>query len=289
MPCVLGIDAAWSAGCPSGISLLSCEPASRPRLLVTARSFVEYAQVLDGATPRWDKPPPHGQMGLREVLEATARKLGSWPLISIDIPLSSQPIAGRRLADQEVAREYGRLGATTHTPNPNRPGGVSLGIYKTLTGLGYQLATNEVCFSTERPLFLETYPHPAVIELLELDYRLPYKTSRRHDYWPKDTPARRWERLVESMTLLHRGLSGEVELAGRLPEPSFLRAARPKTPAFKGYEDALDATICAWVGAEFLRGRCRPLGGTDGTVWLPLPRRGQPRSCLVAGARLESY
>lgn len=273
MPYVLGIDAAWSAQWPSGSSLLSCEPAPRPRLLVAARSYVEYMQVLDGGTPRWDQPPPNGPVPLREVLEATASKLGSWPLVSLDIPLSRQPIAGRRQADQEVAREYAARAAATHTPNPRRPGEVSSRIYETLTGLGYQLVTNGACLAPNRPLFLETYPHPAVIELLALERRLPYKTARRQEYWPGDTPARRWEKLVASLTVLHERLRGELELAEKLPEPSFLRAVRPKAAVFKGYEDAIDATVCAWVGVEFLRGRCRPFGGIDDTIWLPMPRR----------------
>lgn len=273
MAYVLGIDAAWSAHRPSGFSLVSCEPPSRPCLLIAARSAAEYLQSLDGGAPSWEQPPPNHPISLREVVEATHRKVEAWPLISLDIPLSHQPITERRQADQEVSHKYGACHAAAHTPNPKRPGKVSSHIYGTLTGLGYQLVTNGVCLAPNRPLFLETYPHPAVIELLGLQHRLQYKTSRRQNYWPHDTPTRRWEKLVESLTLLHDGLSGELELADKLPGPAFLPATSPKEATFKGYEDAIDATVCAWVGVEFLRDRCRPFGGADDTIWLPLPRR----------------
>jgi predicted RNase H-like nuclease len=39
----------------------------------------------------------------------------------------------------------------------------------------------------------------------------------------------------------------------------------------KGYEDAIDAVVCAWIGCEFLAGRCVAYGDMESAIWLPDP------------------
>jgi hypothetical protein len=53
-------------------------------------------------------------------------------------------------------------------------------------------------------------------------------------------------------------------ISTRLPDPATLRPG-----SMKGYEDAIDALICCWVGAEFLMGRAKPYGDTDAAIWIP--------------------
>ena len=38
---------------------------------------------------------------------------------------------------------------------------------------------------------------------------------------------------------------------------------------YKGYEDALDAVVCAWVGAEFIKERCEGYGDKVSCIWIP--------------------
>jgi predicted RNase H-like nuclease len=48
--------------------------------------------------------------------------------------------------------------------------------------------------------------------------------------------------------------------------------AQSRLSKMKGYEDAMDAIVCAWIACEFLAGRCAAYGDTDSAIWLPRPR-----------------
>ena len=50
-----------------------------------------------------------------------------------------------------------------------------------LESLGYRLQTTDSAHSG--PTLIEVYPHVALLTLLNLSYRLPYKVSRSGQYW----------------------------------------------------------------------------------------------------------
>jgi predicted RNase H-like nuclease len=37
----------------------------------------------------------------------------------------------------------------------------------------------------------------------------------------------------------------------------------------KRFEDAIDALVCAWVGAQYLKGNALPYGDIAGAIWIP--------------------
>nr|WP_280514606.1 DUF429 domain-containing protein [Rhizobium anhuiense] len=37
----------------------------------------------------------------------------------------------------------------------------------------------------------------------------------------------------------------------------------------KGFEDALDAVVCAWVGACMMDGRAKAYGDVESAIWIP--------------------
>lgn len=133
--------------------------------------------------------------------------------------------------------------------------------------VGYQLATSD---EAERPTrsLLEVYPHPALLLLLGLPERLPYKVSKSRRYWP--TPSRD-ERRVRLLTNQHRVLEGlresidGIDLPLPEPEPGGSLAS------LKRYEDALDALVCAWVGTRYLDGKAKAYNRGDLTaaIWVP--------------------
>ena len=67
--------------------------------------------------------------------------------------------------------------------------------------------------------------------------------------------------LLAQWTKLRRALAESIA-GGTLRVPS----AGPLA-ALKRYEDALDALICAWTGAEYLAGRLRAYGDASAAVW----------------------
>jgi predicted RNase H-like nuclease len=52
--------------------------------------------------------------------------------------------------------------------------------------LGFPLATASTPAGT-CPALIEVYPHPALIDLLDRDFRIPYKVAKTPRYWPNET------------------------------------------------------------------------------------------------------
>lgn len=256
MMIVLGIDAAWTPSQPSAVAL-ACETSSSWRLLTVCGSYADFtkhkdqpAQVTNGALPI-------------QILSAAKRLCGAEvDLIAVDMPLSLSPIVGRRKCDDDVSRQYGSRGASTHSPSSERPGQLSDNMRFDFARAGYPLRT----LLLETPALIEVYPHPALIELAAADRRLPYKIGRARSYWPNlDSNGRRakllseWEKIV---SLLDERIEG---VRAALPPPDTLSTIR----ALKRYEDMLDAVVCAWVGVAAIQGQAIPLGDESSAIWIP--------------------
>ena len=71
---------------------------------------------------------------------------------------------------------------------------------------GYHLVTTD---TEPRPAhsLLEVYPHPALLSLLQLEKRLPYKVSKSRKYRPDLLRDERYARLLVSQHLIPEGLT----------------------------------------------------------------------------------
>jgi predicted RNase H-like nuclease len=116
--------------------------------------------------------------------------------------------------------------------------------------------------------FIEVYPHVAIIELFQYQYRFPYKVEKRSRYWPAFSPKKRLRAIVRNLHELRGKLSNEI---GNVDE--FLPELDPsidyKIKFLKSYEDLLDAVVCALVGQRFSEGRAVPFGDDAGVIWVP--------------------
>jgi predicted RNase H-like nuclease len=72
-----------------------------------------------------------------------------------------------------------------------------------------------------------------------------------------------WRRIADAVEREVRGARALLPMT-RL---STLPLAR-----LKGVEDALDAIVCAWIGAEVMRGRAQPYGDETAAIWVPAGR-----------------
>ena len=107
---------------------------------------------------------------------------------------------------------------------------------------------------------IEVFPHTAAIALLGATYRVPYKLSRIRQYWPERSPAER-RRALLARSRLRRALAAQIAGApARIPPTSTLAE-------LTRHEDALDALLCAWIGAHYLAGRTRAHGDATDAVW----------------------
>ena len=246
---VLGIDAAWTARKDSGVCLLVEEGACW-RCLALASSYAAFlAEPADA--------------DVAAVMRRAASLLGGArpDVVAVDMPLARVPITGRRAADSAISRAFGVVGCSTHSPGTVRPGPVGEQLQRDVTGAGYRLVTS--ADDRRGPALIEVYPHPAILRLLDLAYRLPYKAGNAARYWPQVSREERRAGLLEAMQRLAAGLRREIT-----DLPDVLASVGPRTP-LKGMEDMLDAAVCAWVGMCYLKGTAEPFGDEQAAIWVP--------------------
>jgi predicted RNase H-like nuclease len=209
-------------------------------------------------------PPRGGSLLDVPRLLASSQKLCGRPVdvVAIDMPLAHGPITARRVSDDAVSKAYGARKCGTHSPSARRPGKVSDDIKAAFDQAGYPLLTDAIT----APGLIEVYPHPALVHLAKATERLPYKLSRIRSYWPAVTVAERkallfkeWSRIL---TLLDARIGG---VAKALPLPH----VEASGAELKGYEDKLDAVVCAWVGICALQGNATPFGDRHSAIWIP--------------------
>ena len=255
---VLGIDAAWTSSNPSGVALVQGE-AGHWTLVVAASSYGDFLGLAGEPGASSGDHVFDGAALLR-----AARRLGGRDvdIISVDMPLSHEPIVGRRAADDAVSRSYGARKCATHTPSAVRPGPISEHLVQTCSELGYPLCVTEL----RTPGLIECYPHPALVELSGAEERLCYKVARIGSYWKSSPPLERRERLLavwETIVAMLELRMGGVRSA--LPAVTAIST----TSSLKAYEDALDAVVCACVGICALEGRVTRHGDDTSAIWVP--------------------
>lgn len=271
MNAVLGVDAAWTAQEPSGVSLIRRLAPGSWECVAVAPSYASFVELANGNNINWEARPGGGLPQPCLLLQAAAALLGDTEVtvVAVDMPLSRQPIVRRRACDNAISRAFGALGCGTHTPSPQRPGAVSANLMAKLNRLDYPLkgcaptVANDVGLAKST---IEVYPHPAIVRLLGLNYRLAYKVARSRRLWPNATVPERIDNLRASFQLLHTGLAGQIiGIPGHVvPAPA------PRTlSALKRYEDALDALVCAWIGARYLEGHAECFGDANAAIWVP--------------------
>ena len=266
MKSVLGIDAAWVAKNPSGVALTRADSEGRWECVALAPSYDSFIALADGNPVRWGEKPRGGQPEPERLLQAAEQILGGQPVtvVSVDMPISNEPIIRRRQCDRDISVAFGANGCGTHTPNPNSPGAVSDQLRASLADLGYELAVGK---PPRDRVVIEVYPHPALLRLLNRNYRVRYKVSRARKFWPDLIPNQRANRLITKFQAISAGLTGVLQgIPDFLPPLPYAGSLN----ALKRYEDSLDALVCAWVGARYLDGCAIPYGDQDAAIWVPI-------------------
>ena len=265
-PCVLGIDAAWTAHQPSGIALVQ-NTGSGWSCLAVAPSHEAFIAQASGQP--WD--PQQKATGSRPnpaaLLKASQQLAGAEvSCVSVDMPLATTPITRRRAADTAISSRFGPKGCAVHSPSTERPGAIADQLRADFAALGYRLHTNGS--EQSAPALIECYPHVALLALLKRDYRVPYKVSRSGRYWKAEklTCSERIERLLEQFQAIKTGLNQHMSgIPDFIPAPYEVSTLA----SLKSVEDMLDGLICAWIGIEHLEGRTVGLGDDTAAIWVP--------------------
>lgn len=257
---ILGIDAAWTPHKPSGIALIRQAEAEKWECVAVEDSYQDF---LNRSGIGFNSKAT-GNVPVAELLEAVKiLSEAELKLVVADIPLAKGLIVGRRRADNEISRLFGRKGCSTHTPSQTRPGPISEEIRDGFEKHGYTLATASADRLPGRAL-IETYPHPALLLLMNKNYRVPYKISKAGKYFPTLSSVDRRAAIAQKLQDVHTALSqsiSRIDIAIS-EEPQSLRG-------LKSIEDRIDALVCAWVGIHVLQGNAQAIGDGEAAIWLP--------------------
>ena len=185
---------------------------------------------------------------------------GDW-VVAIDAPLVICNKCGERSAEGQARHFYGPFQAGARPAflkNPDfRKHYQGRMIRKQLKGLGGTLV-EQIDDLNSGPLFFETYPHVAMVELFNLSCTIKYKANQCKKKGGVACQRCGQQRLAEEIRK-HLGeatddrprLRIDGALGNLLEKPERIR----KGKALKRHEDLLDAVVCAYTAAWLDAGR----------------------------------
>jgi len=267
MDVILGIDAAWTKKEPSAVAVVVRDSSDWRCVAVTPSYDSFLARANDNIPLDWNTPHFLGSTPDAKKLLDAAKTLadGHVTIVTIDMPVATIPIHGRRSADQAISKHFGGQGCSTHSPGDERPGQLGQSLSRKFEVEGYAIATTSDCSGT-RSRLVEVYPHPALLKLLRCSYRVQYKVSKTNRYWPSTSKSERVENLLSKFVAIRdalEGVFGGIDLP--LPKPGSVKSLS----ALKRYEDALDALVCAWVGTQYIDQKAVAFGDKSAAIWCP--------------------
>ncbi len=266
MKVVLGIDAAWTIGAPSGCAVV-ISAGTVWECRGVAPSCHAFLSLADGCPVGWQT----GRFvectpDVRALLDS-AHKLAGAPVdvVAIDMPIATVPIVGRRKADNCISATFGGRGCSTHSPSASRPGPLGEFLSDEFKRAGYSIA--HAAEAAGMPMRLvEVYPHPALLVLLNCQFRVPYKVGKSKSYWPACNIRERISALLNEFQAIKQALTRLVGPTGlTLPNANDVSTLA----SLKCYEDALDALVSAWVGTRYVEGNAVPYGDATAAIWCP--------------------
>ena len=155
---------------PSGIALLQ-RTISGWSCLGVAPSYDSFLAQVAGQA--WD--PEQKATGSRPdaaALLQAAKLSASSPAycVSIDMPLVSTSITGRRTAETSITRRFGTRGCALHSPTAEGPGTITDQLRVKILAFGFGLQA----YGSEQswPALIECSPQFALLTLLNCDYRV---------------------------------------------------------------------------------------------------------------------
>jgi predicted RNase H-like nuclease len=140
---VLGIDAAWTEKEPSGVALIENSQEGWQCVAITP-SYDSFLALAEGTPVDWTTKTRGALPDVGRLVAAAETLLGGRKLtvVTVDMPLSTEPITERREADAAISRAYGGKGAAVHSPSSERPGIISDQLTKAFAAAGFPLATS---------------------------------------------------------------------------------------------------------------------------------------------------
>lgn len=264
MTVVLGIDAAWTEKEPSGVALIRGN-GSNWRCVAVTPSYESFLSLANGMPVDWTQKPAGSQPNVEALLEASQKLLrgAEVNVVAVDMPLSKKRIRGRREADKQISRKFGKYNCSVHSPSEERPGKITDLMRKEFEKHKFSLAT-KATKNRKHQTLLEVYPHTALLKLFNdpKPDRVKYKVSKAAKYWRSYSQEERRRKILKNWEKILKLLGSTIKEIKIHPNGESLGG-------LKRYEDAIDALICAWVGIEYIAERAIPYSDETAAIWTP--------------------
>jgi len=180
--------------------------------------------------------------------------------IAIDAPLIINNASGQRPCETLVGSAYGSRYASCHTSNLTRyPGAASVALSRHLLEKGFDHLAQE-------QWQIECYPHPAIIEMFNLDKRLKYKKGSVAEKRSGQRGLASYLRRLEESHTLKLVFAGHTD---KILEEAHIESLGGQ--ALKTNEDALDSVVCLYIAALYASGvQGQTFGSVEsGYIWIP--------------------
>ena len=180
--------------------------------------------------------------------------------IAIDASLIINNKSGMRPCEKEIGSKYGARGAACHASNTTLyPNADSVYLSNRLVKSGFRHLKGE-------QWQIECYPHPTLIEIFALSYRMRYKKGN-----VAEKRAGQKELAALLRKLYHSNILRLIfnEQASQILDES--RMDSLKGQALKSNEDALDSIICLYIaGLYAIKHHGHIFGNlSSGYIWVP--------------------
>lgn len=169
-----------------------------------------------------------------EIAEWLGAQSGSVVVAAVDAPLIVPNESGQRVPERLIGQTFGGFGASAHTSNRTRFGGGETRAMRLAQRFGWAVDPQSPT-SGDAGLCIEVYPHPAIVGLFRLPYRLDYKKGNEQGRAP-----------AFGLFVQHLESIPELRLAGNPRWGQLTRTlAAPRPGDLNRVEDELDAIVCA--------------------------------------------
>lgn len=268
----LGVDLAWREGRDD-------LPANETGVAVLDRA----GRILDAGWTR----------GVPDTLNWAQAAAGHDDAVMfVDASLIVRNPAGQRRCETQVGQRYGAWKVSAHSTNLRSPRLAGVRLLSLAEQAGWRYSDGRAGPPAGGRVMCESYPFCTLVGAAELGYG---RERPRYKRQPRRLPVAQWrpQRAANCDELIRR--LGELASADpplRLDSHPVTRqlAAQPSPlgdVAYKHREDLIDALLCAWTAALWVRHglrRCQVLGLPDGAA---AGTAGAPAATIIVPARPE--
>ncbi len=222
---------------------------------------------------------------------AQAAAGGADAVMFVDASLIVRNPAGQRWCETQVGQRYGAWKVSAHSTNTRSPRLAGVRLLSLAEQAGWRYSDGSDGPPAGGRVMSESYPFCTLVGAAELGYD---RERPRYKRKPRSLPTAEWrpERAANCDELIRRlgGLAGADPPLRLDSSPVTRRLAAEPSPlgdaAYKHREDLIDALLCAWTAALWVRHglrRCQVLGLPDGAGAAGTAAR--PAATIIVPAR----